>query len=87
MEAVQSFLVTEDKLNRVNKTYVALVPKVQVPKHLSQLRPISLCNVIYKLGLKLLTNRLKPITDSVIPPCQGTFVPAHSIAENSIFCF
>ncbi|XP_062021085.1 uncharacterized protein LOC133737569 [Rosa rugosa] len=56
--AVKCFLVSEELLRSMNGTFVTLIPKVKTPQYMSQLRPISLCNVLYKLGSKVLANRV-----------------------------
>ena len=44
-----------------NDTMVVLIPKVPNPYRLKDLRPISLCNVVYKITSKVLSNHLMKI--------------------------
>lgn len=47
-------------------------------------RPISLCNVIYKLVYKVITNRLKSLMDSIISSSQSAFILGYIIIDNII---
>ncbi|KAM1255704.1 hypothetical protein PS1_030066 [Malus domestica] len=58
VEAVWSFLTLGRLLHEACFTHVVLIPKVNEPQDMTQLRPISLCNVAYKIGAKVLANRL-----------------------------
>ena len=47
-------------------------------------RPISLCNVIYKIIAKSLANRLKPHLTDYIDPAQQAFIEGRRISDNII---
>ncbi|XP_062014134.1 uncharacterized protein LOC133730589 [Rosa rugosa] len=81
-EAVQSFLHTGQFLKQINFTHICLIPKVNNPEHMSDLRPIALCNVIYKLCSKAIANRLKILLPAIISPFQSAFVPGRLITDN-----
>lgn len=45
--------------NGLNDSIITLVPQKDVPEFVTDLRPITLCNVLYKIMTKMVTNRLK----------------------------
>ena len=65
-EAVFRIIKGEESAACVNDTVLVLIPKVMNPALLTQFRPISLCNVIYKIASKVVANRLKIILPDII---------------------
>ena len=64
--AVLSCLNSGTLLKSINHTFITLIPKVNNLESMTEFRPISLCNVIYKILSKVIANRLKPILNSII---------------------
>ena len=52
----------------INYTYIVLIPKIKSLKKVSDYRPISLGNVMYKIISKVLANKLKKILPQLISP-------------------
>jgi hypothetical protein len=69
--AVLDFLNNGFFDSALNETHIALVPKKKNPSCLTDYRPISLCNVLYKLIAKVVANRLKKVLGTIISPVKA----------------
>lgn len=41
-----------------NKTHIVLIPKVKTPQKVTKYKPISLCNMMYKIASKSIANMM-----------------------------
>ena len=83
LNALNSGMVHES----LNATFIALIPKVKNPKQIAEFRPISLCNVVYKLIAKVVVNRLKKILSHVIDDSQSAFLLGRLLTNNVLVAF
>ncbi|OAP19763.1 hypothetical protein AXX17_AT1G43730 [Arabidopsis thaliana] len=65
-----------------NHTLICLIPKISPPQRMTDLRPISLCSLLYKIISKILTSRLKKHLPDIISPSQSAFVPERLVSDN-----
>ncbi|OMO67492.1 reverse transcriptase [Corchorus capsularis] len=79
---VKNFFRSGKILKEINCTEIVLIPKVKSPESVTQFRPISLCNYIYKIISKLMVNRMKQFMGSLVTEEQSAFVEGRQIHDN-----
>lgn len=62
--AVQSFFKKGFLPKGINSTILALIPKKDETARMGDYRPISCCNVLYKVISKILANRIKKFSQA-----------------------
>lgn len=70
---VLNVLKSNLSMAEINRTKITLVPETKNLSKMTEFRPISLCNVIYKLISKVLANCLKTIVSQIISENQSVF--------------
>lgn len=81
------FLNGNGKLENINKTNIVLIPKVKKQTKITKFRPISLCNVTYKVIAKTMTSKMQRVMPQIIDEAQSAFVKGSQITDNVIVAF
>lgn len=68
----------------INATVLTLIPKKMDAETMREYRPISCCNLIYKIISKIITNRLQAIIPEAVEPNQSTFIKDRLMLENAL---
>ncbi|CAL1376979.1 unnamed protein product [Linum trigynum] len=82
IEAVCSFFTMSKMLYSFNHTWLTLIPKVDNVETMRQLRPISLCQFVYKVITKIMVERLAGLLPQSISEGQNAFIREWQIVEN-----
>jgi len=72
-------------LHEITHTFLTLVPKSLTSSSLSDYRPISCCNILYKFITKVLANRLQVVIGELISRNQCAFLEDKSISDCTLF--
>jgi hypothetical protein len=83
-KVVKDFYTHAHMPAEMNQTYITLIPKNNHPISPQDYRPISLCNVIYKIISKSLANRLKNHLPGYVSQAQSAFIANRHISSNIV---
>lgn len=87
INAVRQFFNTGSMPPGANDTIIVLIPKSNDAKELKDFRPISLFNVVYKIVVKCIVNRMRPLLNVLISDVQSAFIPGRLITDNALVAF
>ena len=82
--AVEESRLSKSMLKYFNTTNISIIPKVRDPQTFADFRPISLCNLSYKIITKAIYLRIQHLIPRVISPEQGGFVPGRETMEGAL---
>lgn len=68
----------------LNSTYISFIPKKSEAETFTDYRPISLCNLTYKIISKIIENRLKVSLSKFISPEQYEFLNNRIIHDSVV---
>lgn len=68
----------------INITFIVLIPKAKSLMNFNHFRPISLCNFVYNVAFKIITDRLKRLMWKIVFNNQGAFLEGRWIAKNTV---
>lgn len=71
----------------LNHTYITLILNKPRPSTMADFWLIGLCNIIYKLVTKVISNRLKGMLPDIIFVSQSTFTSGRLVTDNIICAF
>ena len=74
MRMFKDFYESERFVRSLNTTFIVMIPKKGGAEDIKDFRPISLVGSLYKLLVKVLTNRLKGVMCKLINTAQNAFV-------------
>lgn len=82
LDVVEDSRKSRTVLRALNESFIALIPKPEKSMTPNRLRPIALCNVVYKIISKVISNRLKPLLPMLVSEEQTRYVEGRQILNN-----
>ena len=84
MQLMRELYAGQCQMERLNKVYIILLPKIPGVKLIGDFRPIALSNSIYLIIAKALDNHLQKVLDGLISPLHSAFIPGRQMIDNIV---
>lgn len=82
-DMIKNMFLNPYLIGGINDIFLSLIPKMDHVEKMTEVRPISLCNVSYKVITKILAHRMRPMMETLVSLCQCSFFP-NCQSRNSI---
>ncbi|GER49807.1 RNA-directed DNA polymerase (reversetranscriptase)-related family protein [Striga asiatica] len=82
--AVSSFFESKILFHSWNRSIIILIPKCLNPVALADFRPISLCEVAYKIIAKILATKMKSVLHLCVSESQAAYILGRQLLDNVI---
>ena len=74
-------------IDNLNHTFISIIPKTKSPETAKDFRPVSLCNILYKIISNTIANRLKKLLPKIVLETQSAFMSDRLISDNILVAF
>ncbi|GJZ74956.1 RNA-directed DNA polymerase, eukaryota, reverse transcriptase zinc-binding domain protein [Tanacetum coccineum] len=75
------FFKMADIPNRMQSSFITLIPKIESPLVVNDFRPISLIGILYKIIAKIISCRIALIIADIVDPVQSSFIKNRQILD------
>lgn len=79
---INEFFNSRKILKQINHVIITLIPKTKHAFQVNHFRPISCCNLLYKIISKILANRITPVLEIIISESQSAFLKNRKMLDN-----
>ena len=84
MATLEELRSPQANMEKINKSYLFMLPKRQGAESIDDYRPIALSNSIYLIMAKVLANKLKEVIGALIGPLQYAFIPWRQLPDSVV---
>lgn len=84
LRVVEDSRLNKTTLKALNTSFISLIPKQENAQIPERFRPIALCNLVYKIISKVVSNGLKPLLRMLVSGEESSYVEGRKILDNII---